>query len=284
MTEGGVYGRIALRRVCILRDVYQLNQTVTATFLKTPIEPALLAGFWAFCARNDLSPSVSLRLVVSHVLTRAGYDAEDYDPGSERRNDYQQWARRRREVIDLNGVHPVLIARVTPGLKAAFQRYASARNQAVPAALKAIVKQVVASAQIEVGELTPPKAPELRSERVTVRFSKSEAAAVAPMAEAFGGIREWIVGIVRARIAPNVPQFAMREVQALYESNRELWAIGRNINQIAHAVNLDMKQAGRLQGSAALVRELESVKVDIDAHTERVMALCNESLNRWSDE
>ena len=222
--------------------------------------------------------------LLARLLRADGYEAEDYDPGTERRNDYQQWARRRRDAIDLNGVHPVLIARVTPGLKAAFERYASARDQAVPAMLKAIVQHVVTSAQIKVGELTPPKPPELRSERVTVRFSKSEVEAVKPMAEAFGGVREWIVGIVRARIAPNVPQFTMREVQALYESNRELWAIGRNINQIAHAVNLDMKQAGRLQGSAALVRELESVKANIDSHTERVMALCNESLNRWSDE
>ena len=264
--------------------VYQLNQTVPDTYLKTPLEPALLAGFWAFCARNDLSPSVATRLVVHHVLDRQGYRPEDYDPASERRNDYQQWARRRREVIEKDGVHPVLIARVTPGFKNSFDRYASARNQSTPAALKVIVQQVVTSAQITVGEYNAPKSPELRSERVTVRFSKTELEAVEPMASPFGSVREWLVRLVRARIAPNVPQFTIREVQALYESNRELWAIGRNINQIAHAVNLDMQHAGRLQGSAALVRKLESVKADIDAHTGRVMALCNESLDRWGEE
>ena len=254
------------------------------TFLKAQIEPTLLAGFWAFCARNDLSPSVALRLVVAHVLKQAGYEAEDYDPATERRNDYQQWARRRREVIELTGVHPVLIARVTPGVKDAFARYASARNQSPPAALEAIVRQVVLSAQITVGEFTPPKAPEVRSERVTVRFSKSEMEMLAPLAAEFGGVREWIVGIVRARLAPNIPQFTMREVQALYESNRELWAIGRNVNQVAHAVNLDMMQAGRLEGSAKLVQELRTLKASIEAHTERVTSLCNESLDRWKVE
>lgn len=252
--------------------------------MKTPVEPELLAGFWAFSARNDLSPSVALRRVVAHLLTRSGYEIEDYDPASERTNDYEQWARRRREEIELDGANPVLIARVPPGMKAAFERYASARNESVPGALKTLVQYAVKSALIEVGELKPPKPPEVRSERVTVRFSKTEMDAAKPMAKAFGGVREWIVALVRARLEPGAPQFAMTEVQALYESNRELWAIGRNINQIAHAMNLDMQQSGRLAGSVARVSELEGIRAAIDAHTSRVMALCNASSDRWGDE
>jgi hypothetical protein len=251
------------------------------TFLKTPVEPELLAGFWAFSARNDLSPSVALRRVVAHVLSQSGYEIEDYDPTSERTNDYQQWARRRK-AIDERGTEPFVKARVTPGMKAAFDRYASARNATPAAALKALVQHIVRSAQIDAADITPPKPPPLRSERVTVRLSSEEMEAVQPLAKEFGGVREWIVALVRSRIRPGAPQFALNEVQALYESNRELWALGRNVNQIAHAMNLDIRQAGRLEGSASRLRELESLKAAIDHHTAQVVTMCNESFNRWS--
>jgi len=250
-------------------------------FLKTPVAPVLLAGFWSFCARNDLSPSVALRRVVAHVLTGAGYDIEDYDPGKERTNDYAQWARRRREKIDLEGVNPILIARVSQGMRGAFERYASARNLGVQDALHQIVRHAVHSANVGVGELTPPKAPPLRAERVTVRLSLDEMSAIQPFADEFGSVREWMVALVRSRIRPDEPQFANREVRALYESNRELWAIGRNINQIAHAMNADMVQAGRLGTSKARVDELEGLKALIDRHTSKVMAMANASVDRW---
>lgn len=251
-------------------------------FLKTPVEPELLAGFWAFSARNDLSPSVALRRVVAHVLSQSGYEVNDYDPSTERTNDYQQWARRRKAIED-RGSEPCVKARVTEGMKSAFDRYASARNATPAVALKALIQHVVRSAQIDAADITPPKPPSLRSERVTVRFSLEEIEAVQPLAEEFGGVREWIVALVRARIRPGAPQFTLNEVQALYESNRELWALGRNVNQIAHAMNLDMQQAGRLEGSTARLRELESLKAAIDQHTARVLSMCNESFSRWSD-
>lgn len=253
-------------------------------FLKTPLEPVLLAGFWAFSARNDLSPSVALRRVVAHVLNQAGYVVDDYDPSSERTNDYAQWARRRREKIELDGATPVLIARVPQGMKDAFGRYAAARDETSSSALLSLVKHVVKSAHIEGGEMSPPKAPPLRAERVTVRLSTEEVAAAEPFAEEFGGLREWIVALVRSKIRPDAPQFTQEEAKALYESNRELWAIGRNVNQIAHAINLDMQQAGHLVGSAAKVRELEDLRAAIDRHTAKVIQLCNASFDRWTSE
>lgn len=279
-----LYGRIALPRGCIRVTVYQLNETVKTAFLKTPLEPSLLAGFWGFCAQNDLSPSVALRRVVSHVLAQAGYEIEDYDPAKERTNDYTQWARRRRERIEMDGAHPVLIARVPPGMRSAFERYSAARDSTASQELHALVRHVVRSAKIEAGELEPPKAPALRSARVTVRLSELEMRGAEELATDFGGVREWIVALVRAKVYADQPQLSLNEVATLYESNRELWAIGRNINQIAHAINLDMQQAGRLQGSAVRLRELETLKASIDAHTAKVVAMCNASFERWRDE
>lgn len=60
-----------------------------------------------------------------------------------------------------------------------------------------------------------------------------------------------------------------------------LAAIGRNVNQIAHALNLDLQQSGQLRASVDLVYELATLKQLIAAHTDRVMALCAESTLRW---
>lgn len=252
-------------------------------FLKTPVEPQLLARFWAFAASNDLSPSVALRRVVSHVLTEAGYTLTDYDPSEERTNDYAQWARRRQGQIHTVGSQPILIARVSPGMKEAFDRFAGKRKETTPAALKKLIEKVVESVPHDSEGLAHIKTPDPRSERVTVRFSKTEMAALRGLAEEFGGVREWLVALARSRIQPTAPQFSLNEVQALYESNRELWAIGRNINQVAHAINLDIKQTGRLESSAARLRELEGLNAVINAHTSNVMRVCNASLDRWGE-
>ena len=253
-----------------------------ATFIKTAAEPELLAGFWAFARRNDLSPSVALRLIAHHAMSQAGFAPDDYDPAAERRGDYQLWERRRKKAIDEDGVQLVLIARVTPGFKDAFAKYANLSGRSSPAALKAVIEQVVVAARIEPAELEVPKAPKVRSERVTVRFSKEELAEIQPRAQDFGSVRDWLVALARAQIAPGVPQFSPEALQTLYESNRELSAIGRNVNQIAHAVNLDLQQAGELRRSRALVEELAGLKLAIAAHTERVTALCAASAARWS--
>jgi Bacterial mobilisation protein (MobC) len=255
---------------------------MSSIFIQTPVQPALLGGFWAFCKCNDLSPSVALRMVVHHVLVRDGYAVGDYNPESERRGDFKVWQRRRARAIDEEGIHPVLIARVTPGFKDAFARYASAAGVSSPVALKAIVDQVVKATRVEPSEVEVPKQPEIRSERITVRFSKEELAEIERRAQDFGSVRDWLVALARAQIAPDVPQFSPEALQILYESNRELSAIGRNVNQIAHAVNLHLQQAGGLRRSRALVDELVTLKATIAAHTERVTALCSASAARWS--
>ena len=260
----------------------QAMPSTSSNFIQTPVPPALLAGFWAFSKRQDLSPSVALRVVAHHYVSQAGFETPDYEPRSERRCDFQNWARRRRRLIDTNGIYPVLIARVTPGFKDAFSQYARSREQSAPAALRAIVQQVVASARIEPEELEIPKAPALRSARVATRFSIEEMTELKRQARDFGSVQAWLVALARAHIVPGRPQFTDEALQALYASNRELAAIGRNVNQIARALNLDLQQSGQLRSSANVVDELATLKGRIDAHTQRVLDVFVESTSRWN--
>jgi hypothetical protein len=256
--------------------------TASSSFIKTSVEPELLAGFRAFARRHDLTPSVALRLVAHHAMVQAGFTPDEYDPDTERRGDFQVWERRRKKAIAEDDVQLVLIARVKPGFKDAFAQFASSLGRSSPATLKAVVEHVVTAARIEPAELEVPSAPVVRSERVTVRFSKQELAHIESRAKDFPTVRDWLVALARAQIVPDVPQFSPEALRILYESNRELSAIGRNVNQIAHAVNLDLQQAGELRGSRALVDELAGLRAMILVHTERVTALCAASSARWS--
>jgi NAD-dependent SIR2 family protein deacetylase len=148
--------------------------------------------------------------------------------------------------------------------------------------LKAIVQHIVVSARIEPRPLQVPKAAERRSERVATRFSREEMAALEQHARDYGSVRTWLVALARSQIQAGAPQFNTAALEALYESNRELASIGRNVNQIARALNLDLQQVGQLRGSMGLVEELATLKHRIDAHTERVRELCTASASRWN--
>ena len=90
------------------------------------------------------------------------------------------------------------------------------------------------------------------SRKVTIRLTESELRLLAAIAAQRGMNRtQWIASLVRARLGFPVQQ-THDERQALRAVARELNRIGGNINQIAHAANLD-----RLIG--------RSVKIEADA-------------------
>lgn len=252
-----------------------------ANFIQTPVERELLAGFWVFCRNNSLSPSVGLRRVAHYAMTRAGFHTDDYDPDAERRGGFEIWQTKRRRAIEEEGVHPILIARVTPGFKDAFGRFSKSLGLSAPQTLKRIVQQV-AEAQPEEPNLEVPKAPKVRYSQVGIRFSADEMAELQQRAAGYKGVGPYLVALARAQLAPDVPQFDRQALQDLYAANRELAAIGRNVNQIAHAVNLDLQQSGQLRRSKVLVDELYGLKNTITAHTERIANLVSASKARWS--
>jgi hypothetical protein len=66
-----------------------------------------------------------------------------------------------------------------------------------------------------------------------------------------------------------------KEILSLDRSSRELMAIGRNLNQIAHQLNIDYRDSNKV--TAELINSLLN---RVDLHTEEVAALINRSLNR----
>jgi len=116
-----------------------------------------------------------------------------------------------------------------------------------------------------------------RSNRVQLMFTEKEFFRVKKRARADGYLRHtsWMVGIVRS-ILNKKPNFAAEEISILRESNREMAAIGRNLNQIAKAINIDWREVERLK--RADIKELSN---DLLKHRRYVGGLIDHCLNRW---
>lgn len=93
------------------------------------------------------------------------------------------------------------------------------------------------------------------SRKVTIRLSESELHLLATIAAQRGMNRtQWIASLVRARLGFSVQQ-THDERQALRAVARELNRIGGNINQIAHAANLDRLIGCSVKIEAEAIRE-----------------------------
>ncbi|HET9239192.1 MAG TPA: hypothetical protein VFO10_18170 [Oligoflexus sp.] len=88
--------------------------------------------------------------------------------------------------------------------------------------------------------------------------------------------RRWIIDAIRAGLTRE-PQFEMKEIEALGESNYQLLAIGRNLNQMTKAMNEGCRDPSVLES-------IQSLRRLIDAHTAKVSDAIRASLERWNIE
>lgn len=118
--------------------------------------------------------------------------------------------------------------------------------------------------------------PEKPTVRVEIHLTESEHRHVKPLAQAEGfPVTKWIIALIRARLIGQ-PQLGQSELEALGRSNQQLLAIGRNLNQIAKALNTSPhdRSAFRLD----LITELSSL---IQTHTNTVSSVMRGNLERW---
>lgn len=165
-------------------------------------------------------------------------------------------------------------------LKKPWSDYCKSLNKKPGAALKEAIEQ-----QLEKAVQNPP--PPFRQTGVApdgepkIRFeilmTKSEKTAVMERANLEQcSQRRWIIDAIRAGLT-HEPQFGMKEIDALGESNYQLLAIGRNLNQIAKAINEGRRDS-------VTIESIERLRQVIDAHTDKVSDAIRASLERWNIE
>jgi len=165
-------------------------------------------------------------------------------------------------------------------LKKPWSDYCEALGKKPGAALKEAIEQQLAKAAKnpppplrQTGE-APDDEPKVRFE---ILMTKSEKAAVQERANLERcSQRRWIIDAIRAGLTRE-PQFGMKEIDALGESNYQLLAIGRNLNQVAKAMNEGRRDS-------VTIESIERLRGIIDAHTEKVSTAIRASLERWNIE
>jgi hypothetical protein len=118
---------------------------------------------------------------------------------------------------------------------------------------------------------------EKKDQRLTVWLTKAELEAVKERAAVMGrmGHSEWTMRLIRISLS-KTPQLNREEVKALREAIRELSYIGRNLNQVAHALNVDLNEKDRV--TAELI---SSIHKQVEEVRGRAKAVMDENVYRW---
>jgi len=121
---------------------------------------------------------------------------------------------------------------------------------------------------------------ETRSRKLTIRLSPTQERWLAQRAreEGYPNRTSWVMALVLAELYQE-PVLTDAEVAALRESNRELRAIGKNLNQVTRVLNIEFREGDKLKREA-----IEALAERIDQHKDQVASLLSKSLNRWRDD
>ncbi|MPT02215.1 MAG: plasmid mobilization relaxosome protein MobC [Pseudomonas sp.] len=145
------------------------------------------------------------------------------------------------------------------------------------AAIKEAIEQQLAKAEANSQPKTYRQTESVKEpkERFEILLTTSEKAAIKDRASTERcSMRRWIVDAIRTGLT-HEPQFSMSEIDALGESNYQLLALGRNLNQIARRLNEGHYEPITVERIVALSRL-------IDKHTDIVSDAIRASLERWS--
>ena len=164
--------------------------------------------------------------------------------------------------------------RLPPELKSEFTQLCRSNGQSPSAVLRAAARQLTrqpgAASVIDVVR----EQPDPSRARIEIRLTGSERQAIDRISSEAGvSPNKWICDLVRAYITCD-PQFGMHELQVVGESNAQLKAIGRNLNQIALALN-------RGNESDGMVDVIFKLTGQINEHTEKVQVVIRSNLDRW---
>ncbi|MGZ9709374.1 plasmid mobilization relaxosome protein MobC [Glaciimonas sp. GNP009] len=174
---------------------------------------------------------------------------------------------------------PLLKTRVTDEIKVAFLAQAQAQGLSEARLLEVIVSAFLqrnppafAAADSSQSE----KLGGVKSEDVRVRLSLFEYHELARLAD----IRHWKRGTYLAHLLrvhlTGQPRFSENEMLALREATTQLSAMGRNVNQIARALNTSLDEA-----HLALAVPFEEMKALIDQERSSVKDLIRANLKSW---
>ena len=172
--------------------------------------------------------------------------------------------------------------RLPHDLKTQWDAHCEKKNKEPATLLRALMRYVIQDdmppeVQRFVKAQTRPAADHEPKMRFEILLTQSERAAIQERAELERcSQRRWIIDAIRAGLTKE-PQFGMKEIEALGESNYQLLAIGRNLNQVAKVMNEGKRHS-------VTVDSIERLRQIIDGHVKKVGGAIRASIDRWNIE
>jgi hypothetical protein len=177
---------------------------------------------------------------------------------------------------------PLLSARVKPQTKALFDKRAAELKMTSAALLEKVVEAFLQMPTTEPSALV--KASPMESEPdaakgkvwIDVSLSSAEAKALDALAAEMGWSRlKYLAQLFRVHLSGE-PRFSEKEMLELRQVTMQLSALGRNINQVARALNISLDNANQ-----AHAVQWEMMHKVIDVHRKYVKALVKSNLEYW---
>ena len=163
-------------------------------------------------------------------------------------------------------------------LKTPWIEYCSSVGKKPGAALREAIEKQLAGLQADKAKTVftqvedTSRKPKKRFE-ILLTVSEREALEIRAK-EAGSSVRQFIVDAVRATLT-HEPQYSMKEIEILGESNYQLLAIGRNLNQIARRLN-----EGKYE--PVTVQRIEELSKSLRQHAKKVSDTIGANIERWN--
>lgn len=168
---------------------------------------------------------------------------------------------------------PVIKKEVTVEQKQAWKAFCQDRGINESDMLGLVIEKITeGQVGFDFKGLTEPK-----TDKVTIRLLPGDIKKMTARAKAegFPSRTTWLTNFVLS-VLNDDPILTDAEVNTLRASNRELAAIGRNLNQVARAINIDFREGNQITVSA-----IEALAKRIETHKDVVAELMSKSVNRW---
>ena len=169
---------------------------------------------------------------------------------------------------------PVLKTLVEPETKTRFRNLAKTRGLSESELLRSVV--MVVTGQDAADKTIEPEAENTELERMTVRLPGflMEAAKQRGKSKGMAASR-WVAALVQTNLTGK-PVMTDKELAVLQASNRELASIGRNINQIAKALNEAFHETERVR-----LDTLAALSQSITENRTAIRSLVRSSQQAW---
>lgn len=172
---------------------------------------------------------------------------------------------------------PRVEARLTDTEKKSWAQFCKANGLRESDMLRRMIQRVAGRAATAMAD---DQEHEARSRKLTIRLSPTQERWLAQRAqeEGYPSRTSWVTAMVLAELHRE-PVLTEAEVAVLRESNRELRAIGKNLNQITKALNIEFRESDKLKREA-----IEALADRIEQHKDQVASLLSRNMNRWRDD